>query len=232
MINNISLTFRSTLFWLNLILSVLLFGPLTLTVGLFSYDICLSMSKLWCKYNLFFLKHFCYLSYEMRGPSINSSQLVVSKHQSAWETIFLQAYVDKPIFILKKELLMIPVFGWCLYLLRNISINRSDGVSSLKKIMESCGEHVQQKRALIIFPEGTRVPYGASVKLKKGIFKIIESLKISALVINHDAGKYWSKSSLLIKPGIINISSVHLEYTDDTDELNSKIVKHFNPEVL
>ena len=54
----------------------------------------------------------------MRGPSINSSQLVVSKHQSAWETIFLQAYVDKPIFILKKELLMIPVFGWCLYLLK------------------------------------------------------------------------------------------------------------------
>ena len=74
--------------------------------------------------------------------------------------------------------------------------------------------------------------YGASVKLKKGIFKIIESLKISALVINHDAGKYWSKSSLLIKPGIINISSVNLEYTDDKDELNSKIVKHFNPEAL
>ena len=115
---------------------------------------------------------------------------------------------------------------------KNISINRTDGVSSLKKIMESCGEHVQQNRALIIFPEGTRVPYGASVKLKKGIFKIIESLKISALVINHDAGKYWSKSSLLIKPGIINISSVNLEYTDDKDELNSKIVKHFNPEAL
>ena len=105
MISNIFLTFRSTLFWLNLILSVLLFGPLTLTMGLFSYDICLSMSKLWCKYNLFFLKHFCYLSYEMRGPSINSSQLVVSKHQSAWETIFLQAYVDKPIFILKFHLI-------------------------------------------------------------------------------------------------------------------------------
>ena len=164
----------------------------------------------------------------MSGPRINSSQLIVSKHQSAWETIFLAAYTDKPIFILKKELLKIPLFGWCLYLLKNISIDRSDGVHAIKKIMNLCNHHIANKRTLIIFPEGTRVPYGETIKLKKGIFKIIESLKIPSLILSHDAGKYWRKDSLIIKPGVINVQTLTLEYTKNTNDLNNKIIRHFS----
>ncbi len=163
MINNIFLTFKSLLFWISLVLSVLLFGPITFLFGLFSYNLCLWFSKLWCRYTLFFLRTFCALSFKINGPKLNSTQLVVSRHQSAWETIFFAAYVDKPIFILKKELLRIPLFGWCLYLLKNISIDRSDGVNSLKKIMKACDSHVLDRRTLIIFPEGTRASYGEKV---------------------------------------------------------------------
>ena len=102
MINNILLISRSISFWLNLVISVLLFGPIAFFAGIVSYSVCLKISKLWCRYNLYFLKLFCSLSYTYDGPWVNSSQLIISKHQSAWETLFLAAYAEKPIFILKK----------------------------------------------------------------------------------------------------------------------------------
>jgi len=153
--------------------------------------------------------------------------IIISRHQSAWETIFFAAFLEKPIFILKKELLMIPIFGWCLYLLKNISIDRSDGISSLKKIMRSCDDHISSGRTLIIFPEGTRVPYGKNVEIKKGILKILESLKLSSIVVNHNAGKFWSKDSMLIKPGTVRIQTLLLKYNPDQFSSKSIIQEHF-----
>jgi len=227
MISNTFLIFKSILFWINLVLSVFLIGPIAFLLGLFSYNLCLKISKIWCRYNLFFLKYFCSLSFKISGPGLNSSQLIISRHQSAWETIFLAAFVKKPIFILKKELLMIPIFGWCLYLLKNISIDRADGRSSLRKIIKSCGEHVNKNRTLIIFPEGTRVAYGEQSSLKKGIFKILDVLKMQSILMNHDAGKYWSKSSFIIRPGVISIETMSLKYSSDMDVIRERIVNHF-----
>jgi len=227
MISNIFLTFKSLLFWVNLVLSVLLFGPIAFTLGLFSYELCLFISKLWCRYNLYFLRHVCSLKYELRGPKLEKYSVIISRHQSAWETIFFAAFIERPIFILKKELLMIPLFGWCLYLLKNISIDRSDGISSLKKIMRCCGDHISNGRTLIIFPEGTRVPYGMNIEIKKGVLKIIDSLKLPSVIINHNAGKFWNKNSFLIKPGIITIDALSLEYNSDQSFIKKAIQKHF-----
>jgi 1-acyl-sn-glycerol-3-phosphate acyltransferase len=227
MISSIFLIFKSLIFWINLILSVLFFGPFAFLFGIISYTICLYISKLWCRYNLFILKNICSLSYEINGPDINTHSIVISRHQSAWETIFLAAHIRRPIFILKRELLMIPFFGWCLYLLKNISINRSDGASSLKKIMKACDEHINNDRTLIIFPEGTRVPYGKNIEIKKGIFKILDSLKLPSIIINHNAGKFWSKDSFLIKPGTIVIQSLQLQYNVDQSISKNEIQEHF-----
>ena len=227
MISNIFLIFKSILFWINLVISVLIFGPVTFLIGLISYNACLNLSKAWCRYNLFFLKTICSLSFIYNGPDLNSSQLVVSRHQSAWETIFLAAYVSKPIFILKKELLWVPIFGWCLYLLKNVPIDRSDGIKSLKKIIKSYKDHIEKKRTLIIFPEGTRVPYGEKSEIKKGVLKILDFLKIHFLVMNHDAGKYWNKSSFIIRPGVIDINTQSVDFTDDMYYLKKKITHYF-----
>jgi 1-acyl-sn-glycerol-3-phosphate acyltransferase len=227
MINNIFLIFKSLIFWINLILSVLLFGSIAFLFGTVSYTICLFISKLWCRYNLFILKNICSLHYETNGPDINSHSIVISRHQSAWETIFLAAYIKRPIFILKRELLMIPLFGWCLYLLKNISINRSDGVSSLKKIMKACNKHIDNDRTLIIFPEGTRVNYGKNIEIKKGVLRILDALKLPSIIINHNAGKFWSKDSFLIKPGTIVIETLSLPYNVDHLISKNKIQEHF-----
>ena len=93
--------------------------------------------------------------------------------------------------------------------------------------MNSCNDHIANSRTLIIFPEGTRVPYGQQGTIKNVIFKIIESLKITSLVLNHDAGKYWSRDSFIIKPGSIAIKSLSLEFTAEADYLNTVIREHF-----
>ena len=227
MISNIFLIFRSILFWVNIVFSVLIFGPVTFLVGIISYDLCLYLSKQWCRYNLLFLKYVCLLSYNFDNQEIKTSRMIISRHQSTWETLFFTAYIDYPIFILKKELLMIPLFGWCLYLLKHISIDRSDGASSLKKIMQSCDEHIQENRTIIIFPEGTRSLFGTKAKLKRGVFKILESVKTKSHIVNHTAGKYWN-NSFLIRPGIININVISLEYDPNLDNLKNKIQNHFS----
>ena len=228
MISNIFLIFKSLVFWVNLILSVLFIGPVAFIFGLISYDVCLFFSKLWCRYNLFFLRYFCSLKYVLHGPQIGEHSLIISRHQSAWETIYFAAFVERPIFILKRELLMIPLFGWCLYLLKNISIDRSDGISSLKKIIRSSDHHIKNNRTLIIFPEGTRVPYGKNVEIKKGVLKILDTLKLPSIVVNHNAGKFWNKNSLLIKPGTVRIETLSLEYNSDQSFLKNLIQKHFS----
>ena len=227
MISNIFLISRSILFWINIVFSVLIFGPVTFLVGIISYDLCLYLSKQWCRYNLLFLKYICLLSYNFDDHEIKTSKIIISRHQSTWETFFFTAYIDYPIFILKKELLMIPLFGWCLYLLKHISIDRSDGASSLKKIMKSCDEHIQVNRTIIIFPEGTRSLYGTKANLKRGVFKILESVKTKSYVVNHSAGKYWN-NSFLIRPGIIDINIIPLEYDTNLDRMKNKIQNHFS----
>ena len=94
--------------------------------------------------------------------------------------------------------------------------------------MRACDSHILDRRTLIIFPEGTRALYGEKVKIKKGIFKIMESLKISSLLVNHDAGKYWNKNSFLIRPGVIDIQTLTMKYNENISELHSAIVNHFN----
>ena len=142
-------------------------------------------------------------------------------------TIFT-AVVDKPIFILKRELLLIPIFGWCLFLLKNISINRARGSAALNKIMNQCQNQFNMDKTLIIFPEGTRIPYGKKSKIKKGVLTILRSLRADALMVNHNSGLFWSKSSFLIKPGTINVSLSSLKFSNESSLLLNKIEKYFN----
>ena len=80
MISNIFLIFKSLAFWINLILSVILIGPLAFIFGLFSYEICLFLSKLWCRYNIFFLRCVCSLRYEIQGPDLGKHPIIISRH--------------------------------------------------------------------------------------------------------------------------------------------------------
>ena len=132
---------------------------------------------------------------------------VASAHQSMFETFVLQAPLDFPVFILKKELLKIPLFGWYLKKIGSIEIVRETTTKEnlnffdkIKKTVENSG------RPLLIFPQGTRVKFGEKIPFKKGVGKIYDTLKLPCIPIALDSGKVWPKNHFMKYSGNINIS--------------------------
>ena len=132
---------------------------------------------------------------------------VASAHQSMLETFILQAPLNFPIFILKKELLNIPLFGWYLRKIGSIEIVREtttkDNLSFLERIKKVVDE---EDRPLLIFPQGTRVKFGEQLPFKKGAGRIYSALNIPCIPVALNTGKIWPKNSFLKYSGDIHIS--------------------------
>jgi 1-acyl-sn-glycerol-3-phosphate acyltransferase len=132
---------------------------------------------------------------------------VASAHQSMFETFVLQAPLDFPIFILKKELLRIPLFGWYLKKIGSIEIIREtttkENLNFFDKIKNAVREH---NRPLLIFPQGTRVKFDDRSPFKKGVGRIYDSLKLPCIPVALNSGKIWPKNSFIKYPGNIHIS--------------------------
>ena len=119
--------------------------------------------------------------------------LFASKHQSMFETIYFNQLFYNPAYILKKELLSIPLFGTYLKKLGMIAIDRSQGIQSLRLVNEQTAEYIE-KRPVIIFPEGTRTTYKEQPDLKPGIFSMYKSLNKPVVPISLNSGYCWPKN--------------------------------------
>ena len=132
---------------------------------------------------------------------------VASAHQSMFETFVLQAPLGFPIFILKKELLRIPLFGWYLKKIGSIEIIREtttkENLNYFAKIKNTVQKH---NRPLLIFPQGTRVKFDDRSPFKKGVGRIYDSLKLPCIPVALNSGKIWPKNSFIKYPGNIHIS--------------------------
>ncbi len=127
------------------------------------------------------------------------------KHQSAWETIALWHILDRPVFVLKKELLDIPVFGWYLRHVDNIVIDRASGQKAVGQIITQAMHYLSQERVIVIFPEGTRTYPGATVRYKSGIGALYESLSPIVYPVAHNAGCFWPRNSYVRKSGTVQM---------------------------
>ena len=132
---------------------------------------------------------------------------VASAHQSMFETFALQAPLNFPVFILKKELLKIPLFGWYLKKIGSIEIIREtttkENLNFFDKIKNTVQKH---NRPLLIFPQGTRVKFNDRSTFKKGVGRIYDSLKLPCIPVALNSGKIWPKNSFIKYPGNIHIS--------------------------
>ncbi len=138
----------------------------------------------------------------------NEKFFIASSHQSMFETFFLQTIFNSPIFILKKELLKIPVFGWYLKKIGSISIDRNKTTKSNLGFFDKIIQIVNKSnRPLIIFPQGTRLSHEDRTPFKKGVARIYEELKIKCLPIAISSGKTWPKRGPL-KPNLNIIISI------------------------
>jgi 1-acyl-sn-glycerol-3-phosphate acyltransferase len=163
--------------------------------------------KIWIGGIFFLLKHICKVTHEIRGSQFITSKamLIASKHQSAFETLALYYYLPKAIFIHKKQLFFIPIFGQYLQKTKMISIDRKGGASTMRIMLNKTKEKIAEGYSIIIFPEGTRKQPGEKPDYKSGFAGIYKETQTNILPVAVNSGNYWPKHTFIKKPGHIII---------------------------
>ena len=162
------------------------------------------LGAMWIKVILNALKFLCGVSWKVEGIENipNTPCIVVSNHQGQWESFFLQTLFIPSTSIIKKELLLIPLFGWALRCMKPITLNRLNRVSSLKKVIKKGVIKLKNGFSIILFPEGTRIspekgiqPFARSC----GLLSVKSGFPV--LPICHNSGKYWKNKKFIKSPG-------------------------------
>ena len=153
------------------------------------------------------LRYLAGLKIRIRGKENIPKQasIIMCKHQSTWETYALQTIFPHHVWILKKQLLRIPFFGWGLALLEPIAIDRAAKKRAMDQINEQGIQRIGQNLSIVIFPEGTRIPAGKKGKYRTGGARLCKATKAPAVPVAHNGGEFWPKGSFLIKPGTVTI---------------------------
>lgn len=164
--------------------------------------------SLWAKMMLPILGAICGIRHQVKGIENLPTQpcVILCKHQSAWETLALQLVFPPQVWVLKRELLWIPFFGWALALTSPIAIKRSDGKGAMKQLLKQGKERLEQGFCVVIFPEGTRIPFGQRGKYKIGGAMLAASSGVPVVPVAHNAGRLWGRNAFSKHPGMITMS--------------------------
>ena len=157
---------------------------------------------------IWLLRVVCGIRHEVRGlENIPEKPCVVlCKHQSAWETLALQQIFPPQAWVLKRELLWLPFFGWGLAMTSPIAIERSDGKGAMKQLLKQGRERLAQGFFVVVFPEGTRVPFGRRGKYKIGGAMLAASSGAPVVPVAHNAGRLWGRNAFSKHSGVITMS--------------------------
>lgn len=147
------------------------------------------------------------ITHEVRGAQYISTAPVIyaSKHQSAWDTAIFLVLLNQPAYVLKRELLSMPLWGWYLWRMQMIAIDRSAGASSIKHMLKTAKERLSQGRSIVIYPEGTRTRPGAAPHYHPGVVALYSFLKTPVVPVALNSGYFWGKNAFLKRPGKIII---------------------------
>ncbi len=191
----------NVLFYLNLGVLMLFAIP---TLVLPSKAI-IAMAKLWGRSSIWLLRVVCNVDVEFRGleKRPNGPLIVAAKHQSTWETFALLFLFEYPAFIMKRELMWIPLFGWYAWKGRMISVDRGAGSQVLSAMTARAGKEIRSGRQLIIFPEGTRRAPNADPRYKFGVAHLYVESGVPCLPVALNSGLFWRRRSFLRYPGTI-----------------------------
>jgi 1-acyl-sn-glycerol-3-phosphate acyltransferase len=219
-----------------------LLGSLTFTVFLFLWTFCYAiffviacsllpfkrrfvLARFWGQALLTVLKWTCRLDYVVTGrenlPADN--HVALWKHSSSWETIAMAVILPRQVWVLKRELLWIPVVGWGIRQLHAIAIDRKSGASAVTQVVEQGRQRLAEGDWVVIFPEGTRMPLGETRRY--GVSGALLARDAGKLIvpIAHDAGRYWPRRGLFKKPGTIRVViGPPITATGDPREINEK----------
>jgi 1-acyl-sn-glycerol-3-phosphate acyltransferase len=179
----------------------------------------------WARSMIWWLRITCGIRHEVTGLNNlpESPSIILSKHQSAWETLAFQAIFPTQVYVLKRELLWIPIFGWGLAMSSPIAIDRSAGREALKKLVANGAARLKSGLWVVIFPEGTRIAPSEKGKYQIGGAWLATHTKTQVVPAAHNAGRYWAKNSFIKKPGTIHI---HIGKPIQTSGLKADALSH------
>ena len=199
--------FRSVLFYLGMAAATLVFVPLSLLLLPLPFPLRFRIISRWSAFNLWSLKVICGLDFEVTGTEHIPEQagIILCKHQSAWETLALQLVFPPQVWVLKRELLWIPIYGWGLAAMAPIAIDRAAGIRALRQIVAGGKDRLARGIWVVIFPEGTRVAPGKRGRYQPGGGMLAAETGCPVVPVAHNSGYFWPRNSLRKRPGTIRL---------------------------
>jgi len=191
----------------------------------------------WCKVVIRVGSMLCGMRYRVIGWENlpDRPAILLSKHQSAWETVALPALMPRPLcFVFKRELLYVPFFGWALGLLSMIHINRSKGTDAFQSVVAQGRERLAEGSWIIMFPEGTRTKTGSRNKYKSGGARLAATTGAPVVPIAHNAGRVWPRNSFKKYPGEVIVSIGPLIETEGrtAEAVNADVAEWIEREMI
>ena len=203
----IFLMIRSIVFWILSILWLSCVVSMELLTFAFPVQVRSYFGSMWAKGTITLARIICGLKYDIEGIENvpKGAAIVMSNHQSTWETLVYQKILPPQLWVVKKELLKVPIFGWGLALCEPIAVDRKAGRKAMDQLVEQGKQKLDQGRWIVIFPEGTRIAPGVKAKYKIGGSMLASKVDYPILPIATNAGEYWPKHSLIKWPGTIKV---------------------------
>jgi 1-acyl-sn-glycerol-3-phosphate acyltransferase len=227
---------RSLFFFVGALVAAIIFSLLTLMLLPVNNVMRSRIASGWAHFTVFWLKLTCNLQYEVSGQENipNHPCVLLSKHQSAWETIAFQVIFPPQIWVLKKSLMFIPFMGWAFWALNAIPIDRSAGREALKKLVANGKDRLNRGLWVVIFPEGTRTSPGERGKYHIGGAWLASHAQSTVVPVAHNAGRYWRKNAFIKQPGTIKVViGVPIETVGlKPDAINKRVEEWIEAEML
>lgn len=164
----------------------------------------------WARMTLFGLKTICGLSFRIENAHLipKGGAIIAANHQSMWETIVFFALLERPVMVFKKELMDIPLYGLWARRSGSIPVDRDAGAKAIRALTKTARERLDEGSQIVLFPEGTRVPYGTRGELQPGVAAVYVMGGAPCVPAAHDSGRFWDFPgglTSLKRPGVITL---------------------------
>lgn len=205
--SKITLYARACLFELSFVLSAIVYATLGSLAFMLPFERRYRFLTMWGRLNVWLCARICKLDYRVEGLSNipDRPSIILANHQSTWETLALSGLFPPLAWVVKRELMWIPFFGWGLAMIQPIVINRAAGQRASQQLLEQGGSRLSAGRWVLIFPQGTRVLPGEHKHYKFGGALLASHTGAPIIPVAHNAGDFWPRRQFVKYPGTITV---------------------------
>jgi len=200
--------FRSVIFTTLFFLTTAFYAIVLMVYGIWiPYPKRFYLAKNWADVLMWMLDKVCGLKYQVTGRENipPGAHITMWKHSSSWETVAQATVMPAQAWVLKQELMWLPLVGWAMKLLHPIAIDRGAGTAAVNRVVAQGKERLQLGLWVVVFPEGTRMPAGETRKYGVSGALLASRAGCKVIPVAHNAGKFWPRRGLLKKPGMIQV---------------------------